>query len=103
MYKTWLSGIAKFSEITTSIIMFALFVIVLLGVISRYVFNAAFVWTEELALFLLAYLVFLSANILIRDWDNLQVTYFIAKLPQKVRFVLEYLVQILIFSFIIFL
>jgi TRAP-type C4-dicarboxylate transport system permease small subunit len=97
-----LDAVYKITEFLANMIMLALFVIVLLGVVSRYVFNDPFVWTEELALFLLAWMVFIAANILIKDWDNLRVTYFIEKLPAGLCAVVEILTKLLVMGFLVY-
>jgi TRAP-type C4-dicarboxylate transport system permease small subunit len=99
---TILDAIYRITEAIANLIMLALFVIVLLGVVSRYVFNDPFVWTEELALFLLAWMVFLAANLLIKDWDNLRVTYFIEKLPAGLCAAVELLSKLLVLGFLVY-
>ena len=87
---------------TAHALMVALFVIVNLGVISRYVFNSPFVWTEEVALFVLSWMVFLAASLLVRDWEHLRVTYFIEKLPAPVLAAVEMATKVLILAFLVY-
>lgn len=77
-----------------------LFIVVILGVLSRYIFQNPFVWTEELALFLLSWLVFLGSSKLIRKWENVRVTYFIEKLPYRISRNLDFIIRLFVFVFI---
>lgn len=97
-----LDGLYKITEITTNVCMAALFVIVNLGVISRYVFLSPFIWTEELALFLLAWMVFLAGSQAIRKWENVRVTYFIEKLSPRFSAVIEMALKLLVLAFLLY-
>jgi len=92
----------KFTEVATNLFMVILFVIVNLGVFSRYLFMAPFVWTEELALFLLVWMVFLAGSLSIRKWENVRVTYFIEKLPHQVTVAIECVSKLLVLAFLVF-
>jgi len=86
-------------EVVTNTLMVILFVVVILGVFSRYVFQNPFVWTEELALFLLSWMVFLGGSKLIRSWENIRVTYFIEKLPSHLSSILDLIIKVLVLIF----
>ncbi len=88
------------TEVITNIVMVLLFLIVNLGIFSRYIFLSPFAWTEELALFLLAWMVFLAGSKLIKNWENIRVTYFLEKLPIKIAGFIELITKILVFGFI---
>jgi TRAP-type C4-dicarboxylate transport system permease small subunit len=90
----------KITEVVTNILMVILFVVVNLGVFSRYLFQAPFVWTEELALFLLVWMVFLGGSLLIRSWENVRVTFFIEKLPPRVMVAVEFGSKLLVLAFL---
>lgn len=92
----------KITEIVTNLCMVALFVIVNLGVFSRYVFFSPFIWTEELALFVLSWMVFLAGSQVIRKWENVRVTYFVDKLPVKVSTLIEMLLKLLVLAFLVY-
>ena len=92
----------KITEVATNLFMVVLFVIVNAGVFSRYLFQAPFVWTEELALFLLVWMVFLAGSLTVRRWENVRVTYFIEKLPDKVAVGIECLSKLLALAFLTF-
>lgn len=90
----------KITEVATNLFMVILFVIVNLGVFSRYLFFAPFIWTEELALFLLVWMVFLAGSLTIRRWENVRVTFFIEKLPPSATVTVEFVSKLLVLAFL---
>src|SRR5512137_1582911 len=80
--------------------MVILFVIVNLGVFSRYLFNAPFIWTEELALFLLVWMVFLAGSLTIRRWENVRVTFFVEELPPSVGAAVGFVSKLVVLAFL---
>lgn len=90
----------KITEVATNLFMVILFVIVNLGVFSRYLFFAPFIWTEELALFLLVWMVFLAGSLTIRRWENVRVTFFIEKLPPSAMVTVEFVSKLLVLAFL---
>jgi TRAP-type C4-dicarboxylate transport system permease small subunit len=97
-----LDALYRITQVTTNLCMVLLFVVVNLGVFSRYLFLAPFVWTEELALFLLVWMVFLAGSLTIRRWENVRVTYFIEKLPHKAMITVECASKLLVLGFLAF-
>lgn len=97
-----LDGLCAITQVTTNLCMLLLFVVVNLGVFSRYLFQAPFVWTEELALFLLVWMVFLAGSLTIRRWENVRVTFFIEKLPFRARISIECASKLLVLAFLTF-
>ena len=55
------------------------------GIISRYVFNKPFSWTEELTTFLMVYLCYFSAYLTTVDKKHIVADFLIAKAPSKVK------------------
>ncbi|HOV38224.1 MAG TPA: TRAP transporter small permease [Spirochaetales bacterium] len=90
------------TEIITNICMVLLFLVVNIGIFSRYIFLSPFAWTEELALFLLTWMVFLAGSKLIRKWENIRVTYFLEKLPIKLANYIEFITKILVLVFLVY-
>jgi len=95
----FLDCVYKAVQVITSILMVILFVVVILGVFSRYIFQNPFVWTEELALFLLSWMVFLGSSQLIRKWENVRVTYFIEKFSVRVSRINDLIIKLLVIVF----
>ncbi|MCR4402754.1 MAG: TRAP transporter small permease [Firmicutes bacterium] len=86
----------------TNVLLALMTIDILIQVFFRYVLRDPLVWTEELARFLLAWLVFLGASSAVRSWDNLRVTYFIEKLPPKVFSVIETMTKLLSFGLLVY-
>ncbi|MBV8582051.1 MAG: TRAP transporter large permease subunit, partial [Candidatus Eremiobacteraeota bacterium] len=64
-------------------------VILFLGVVSRYVFNHAFLWTDDLAETLFIWLAMLGAVIALRRGEHMRLTLFVNRASPRVRAVLE--------------
>lgn len=69
-------------------------------VIARYVFNAPFSWSEELARYLFLWLVFLGASQAMRRNEHIAVGLLIDRLPFRVRQLVIVLINCLIASFL---
>lgn len=63
----------------------ALIVIAALQIISRYIFNHAFSWTEEVSLMLFLWLAYFGMVIAMRNEAHLRVDAFVMALPSKVQ------------------
>ena len=81
--------------------MFGLQVIVVFAqVVSRYIFNDPFSWTEELAKFLQVWIVLLASSVCIREGTHLMVDYLVHYLPKTFRRMLSIFVTLLMMVFI---
>jgi TRAP-type C4-dicarboxylate transport system permease small subunit len=67
----------------------AMFVVLLAQVISRYVFNRAFSWSEELALILFVWSIYFGAVAAIRRHQNLRLEILLDKLSPRNRLIME--------------
>jgi TRAP-type C4-dicarboxylate transport system permease small subunit len=67
----------------------SMFVVLLAQVVSRYVFNRAFSWSEELALILFIWSIYFGAVAAIRRHQNLRLEILLDKLNPKNRLILE--------------
>ncbi len=97
-----LNALYSVIEVVANALMVALFIIVFLGVLSRYVFAQPFAWTEELALFVLAWMVFLAGSLAVRRWEHLRVTYFIERLPPRLNRAVELVAKLLVAAFLVY-
>lgn len=75
---------------------------ILVQVLFRYVLRDPLVWTEELARFLLAWMVFLGASSAVYNWDNLRVTYFIERFPPKAFSLIEIITKLLSLGLLVY-
>lgn len=71
------------------------------GIISRYVFDSPFSWTEELAIFLFVWISFLGANVTAANNKHVVVDLVSEKLNHKARLVMQAINSILILAFLV--
>ncbi len=74
----------------------AIVVVLFLGVVTRYVFNAPLFWSEEVCLLGLIWLTFLGGAVLVRQDKNVTITILADRLPPRIRRYLDYVNHLLI-------
>ncbi|NQD66436.1 TRAP transporter small permease [Bacillus haikouensis] len=82
---------------------FSLFIIVvvtILQVIARFVFDQPLVWSDELARFILIWMVFIGAAVVSFDDKHMAVEVFQEKMSPKVKLITSLLMRVLILLFI---
>jgi tripartite ATP-independent transporter DctM subunit len=90
---TILAGLDKALEALVVVCLAGIFFDVLAGVVSRYAFNASFVWTEELGQLLFIYLIFLTLPLALRQGRHVAVGVLASRLGPAPRAVLDFLVS----------
>jgi tripartite ATP-independent transporter DctM subunit len=76
-------------EIPAAILVVAEIVILFAGVVSRYVFHAPLIWSDELASMLFLWLAMLGAAVALRRGEHMRMTAFISGLSPATRALLE--------------
>jgi TRAP-type C4-dicarboxylate transport system permease small subunit len=76
-------------------ILWVLISLVMLQVISRYVFNSSFIWSEELARYHFILLTFIGASMVVRRGSLIKIEFFISFLPLKFNFILARVVNVI--------
>lgn len=76
--------------------------LLLSGVVSRYVFHAPLVWSDELASILFLWLSMLGAVVALRRGEHMRMTAFVGKASPNVRAYLEALAIAAAFAFLLF-
>jgi TRAP-type C4-dicarboxylate transport system permease small subunit len=61
---------------------------IILQVLCRYIMKNPLLWTEELARYLMIWMVFIGTSCIIKEWDNIYVDFFLNKLKDKFRTIL---------------
>jgi len=85
------------------IIMILITVIVFAQVVSRYIFNDPFVWSEETARYLVIWMVFIGMPIGVRDSAHLALGInLFAKLPRLLKFLTKILLDLIMLSIFIY-
>src|ERR1700710_515526 len=73
------------TEMPAAILVGLEIVILLAGVISRYVFNAPLTWSDELASILFLWLAMLGAVVALRRGEHMRLTPLVQKMPEATR------------------
>jgi TRAP-type C4-dicarboxylate transport system permease small subunit len=76
--------------------------IVSLQIVSRYVMKNPLPWTEELARYLMIWMVFIGASCIIKKWDNIYVDFFINIFKGKPRAIFLLIQKFLILGLSVF-
>jgi TRAP-type C4-dicarboxylate transport system permease small subunit len=92
--------IHRIAEFCSALCFILLCLSVSVQVTSRYFFNRAFGWGEELPIFLFLWVSFLAAAVAYRDGSHLSVDFIVAKFPKKVRYAIYYIGLILSLGFV---
>lgn len=99
-----LDNIVKLAtEIPAAALVFIEVIILLAGVISRYVFNAPITWTDELASTLFIWIAMLGAVIALRRSEHMRLTTFVNMLNPKWRSIVENVVAMITAVFVLLL
>ncbi len=95
--------IEKSSGFISVIFFSSMIIVVLIGVIARYVMRSPFEWTEEIARFLMLGIIFLSINMALRQKEHIAIRTLAEALPKYLANYLDYIIDILIGFFLIIL
>ncbi|TAL72361.1 MAG: TRAP transporter large permease subunit [Burkholderiaceae bacterium] len=92
----WSMGLAKLdrwlgvcTEIPAAILVFADILVLLAGVIARYVFNAPLVWTDEVAGIIFLWMSMLGSVVALRRGEHMRMTAFVSKSSPETRAFLD--------------
>ena len=90
-------------RIVTNILMAANFILIITSVFCRYVLADPIIWSEELAKFMLVWMVFLAGSSAIMRWENIRVTIVEEHLSPTHAKVLDSFLKVLATVFIMYL
>lgn len=88
-------------EAAAALLVLAEVVVLFGGVVSRYVFNSPFTWTEELASSLFLWLAMLGAVIALDRGEHMRLTALVAKLPQRWQSWVATLAELTVCTFVL--
>ena len=103
MEKSGKSLYIRVIEILSNMSLAFMFVIVMFGVISRYVMSSPYFWSDELSRYLMIYMVFLGSTLSFREEKHPSLTFLIDKLSPKRRAIWDLLIDLLLISVLIML
>jgi len=69
--------------------LFGIFFAITAGIISRYIFNSPFTWTEELTCFMMVHICFLSACITSATDNHIVADFLVTKFPANVQKIIK--------------
>ena len=92
--------LTHFEEIVATAALAVLLVVMTLQVVSRYVFDSPFSWTEEVSRHLYVYMVFFGASAAIRDRSHVAISMVVAYLPRSIRLAAALAMNALILGFL---
>ncbi len=94
-------GIGLVVESVAALLVLVEIVLLFCGVVSRYVFHAPLVWSDELASILFLWLSMLGAVVALRRGEHMRMTAFVGKVPPAARAYLEALAMAASFAFLL--
>lgn len=80
--------LADFEVHISAVLFMSLTIMLMVQVISRYVFKHAFTWTEELANIVYVFIVYLGISSAVKHRKHLSIDFFVSRMPFKVKKVL---------------
>lgn len=83
------AGLAMLVEVPAAILVVADILVLLAGVVSRFVFHRPLIWSDEAASVLFLWLAVLGSVIALRRGEHMRMTALVAKLPSRHRGLLE--------------
>lgn len=95
------NGIAAVCEIFAALITASIFVVMLAQILSRYAFNQSILWSEEICMMGLTWMVFLGSVALTRDWAHVRVPLVVESLGRRIQRPLEVTAQLISLGFLI--
>ncbi len=93
--------LAHITEIPAAILVVVEIVVLLAGVISRYVFDRPLTWSDELASILFLWLAMLGAVIALRRSEHMRLAFLVSRAPAHWRAWLEPLAAVAVLAFVI--
>ncbi|MGB9857428.1 MAG: TRAP transporter small permease [Dictyoglomaceae bacterium] len=96
VFKRFDSIVNTIIENLSNILLFLMFSVVILEVISRYVMKMPFFWTDELARYLMFYMVMLGSSIALREERHPALLFIIEKFPKRIKNLWSTIVDIMI-------
>ena len=95
-YKSFINIINSALDFISVLLMLSMCFIVTYQVVMRYVFSNTPSWTEEVALIMVCWFVYLGAVIGLKEDLHIGIEMFVSKLPKKVLFAVEVVDNLLI-------
>lgn len=99
----YLKKLDNFEEWVSILLFAGMVFLIFIQVVSRYVFNSSFSWTEELARYMFVFLVYISASLAVKRVRHLRTEFLVQLLPDKIKKWVEIAANIIWLAFVIIL
>lgn len=100
--KKALDVLEKAIEMLMAVLIGVFTLLILVQVVSRYVFNNTVTWSEQAARYLFIWLIFLGMPILYRHGEHVGFTMVVERFPRKVQDIIGIVIHILVLVFCVF-
>ena len=94
--KAWDRAFERFSDLFGAALLIGIVLVITLQIFARAVLGEAFIWPEELAVFLSIYLVFVGAAYNARLDSHIKVSFFAERMPRLMRFGITFTTHLLV-------
>ena len=91
------------TKVVMAVSSFTVFLVTVLQVLSRYVLKSPFPWSQDILRLAFTYMVFWGAAWCVKERGHLCVDALLSTLPQKLRSVVEILINLVLCGFFVFL
>lgn len=98
LYQEFMDFIDKLVKWICILLLGGMLLVAVLQVIARYVFPHPLSWTEELARFMMLWLIFLGASHIAKASSYIKVTFLVDKMPEKIRNILLVITKLIILA-----
>jgi len=95
------NGLDKFLTLILVIIFASMFGLSVNEILRRSLFNAPFIWGQEMTRFLMIWMAYIGAALAVINDEHLRVDFFINYLPAKIRYYYEYFVDFVVFVYLV--
>jgi TRAP-type C4-dicarboxylate transport system permease small subunit len=102
-YKRVVDGLERIELWISTFLLGVLVLLVLLEVISRYLFNRPFPWVLELSMFLITYIIFIAVPALYKGRSLITIEFVFKRLSEKIQKTIIFLWELLIGFFFVYL
>jgi len=91
----------KLVRVTTAALLVIMFLVIMVEVVSRYVFDSPVFWAEELARYVMFYMVLIGSVAAMREQKHPALTFIVAKFHSRFRRIGRLVIDLVVFSVLV--
>jgi TRAP-type C4-dicarboxylate transport system permease small subunit len=103
MYAKLRNAVLRVSQAFMVACIFCMVIVVLAGVVFRYILHAPLAWAEEAALLCQVWMACIGASVLYECYGHMGIDMFVERVPHKFRSIIENFSEILLLALFVFL